>query len=111
MKNTSANKVRYNTLQASHNSTLQVLPKELQAGAIKAIARCVAVGGTLLVIARGREMSDPSGNMPWPLLKADVDSFNQYGLKAEAFEDYVDGETPPVRRFRAEFSKAAPSTA
>jgi SAM-dependent methyltransferase len=40
-------------------NTLQVLPKTLRAEAMVSIARCLAAKGTLLVIARARENTDP----------------------------------------------------
>ncbi len=80
--------------------TLQVLPAEVRAAAIPTVARYVAPGGDLLVIARGREPSDPPGTMPWPLLRSELDGFTKAGLEERSFEDFFDEETPPVRRFR-----------
>ena len=85
--------------------TLQVLPPILRAKAIQCIASFVASGGTLLVIARGKEVSEPEGKMPWPLTRAELLLFNNYGLKEVSFEDYMDSEQPPVRRFRAAYMK------
>jgi hypothetical protein len=81
--------------------TLQVLPPDLRPKAIMRIARFVAPNGMLLVIARGRDPNDHPGNMPWPLIRSEIDSLRSYGLAEASFEDYVDAETPPVRRFRA----------
>ena len=67
------------------------------------MASFVAPGGTLLVIARGREPSEPEGKMPWPLTKEELCSFRTYGLEEIAFEDFMDSEEPPVRRFRATY--------
>ncbi len=80
--------------------TLQVLPPDVRAEAISRVARFVAPAGDLLVIARGREPSDPPGAMPWPLVKTELDAFRAAGLEELRFEDFVDAETPPVRRFR-----------
>ena len=44
--------------------TLQVLTPALRRNAVRQVAGFVAPGGTLLVIARGREPSDPEGTMP-----------------------------------------------
>lgn len=85
--------------------TLQVLPPDLRADAIEAIASFVAPGGTLLVIARGREPNEPRGRMPWPLTRGELALFQGWGLKETSFEDYMDNEQPPVRRFRATYSR------
>lgn len=85
--------------------TLQVLPPDLRADAIRCVASFVAPGGTLLVIARGREASEPTGNMPWPLTKRELSLFKKHGLDEVSFEDYVDNEEPPVRRFRATYRR------
>ncbi len=82
-------------------NTLQVLPKTLRSEAMTSIARCVAPGGTLLVIARGREASDPPGSMPWPLMRKELLVFEHVGLHLEDFKDFLDAETPSVRRFQA----------
>lgn len=83
--------------------TLQVLPAELRSAAIQRIARFVAPGGTLLVIARGREADDDAGTMPWPLLHSELAEFGKSGLTEVRFEDFVDSEEPPVRRFLVEY--------
>jgi len=81
--------------------TLQVLPPRLRDEAIERVASFVAPGGTLLVVCRGREPGGDQGAMPWPLTQEELDRFFQHGLRQISFEDYVDQETPPVRRFRA----------
>lgn len=85
--------------------TLQVLPAEVRAAAIPNVARYVAPGGELLVIARGREPGDPTGAMPWPLLRSELDGFARAGLAETSFEDFIDTETPPVRRFRVHYRR------
>lgn len=85
--------------------TLQVLPPAARPHAIAALRRLVAPGGTLLVVARGREAHDPAGEMPWPLTRAEVDAIAAGPLRLAAFEDFLDDEDPPVRRFRAEFRR------
>ena len=86
-------------------NTLQVLPSELRPAAISAMVNCVTPGGSLLVIARGREPNDGQGSMPWPLIKGDLELFVQSGLKLISFEDFFDEEEPPVRRFRVQYRK------
>jgi ubiquinone/menaquinone biosynthesis C-methylase UbiE len=83
--------------------TLQVLPPILRAKAVRCITSFVASSGTLLVITRGREPSDPEGKMPWPLTKNEMSLFGAYGLKEVSLEDFMDNEEPPVRRFRATY--------
>ena len=85
--------------------TLQVLPPDLRARAIEAIASFVAPGGTLLVIARGREPNEPEGKMPWPLTMDEISLFRNHELKETSFEDYMDHEDPPVRRYRATYCR------
>ena len=85
--------------------TLQVLTEALRKPAVEWISGFVAPGGTLLVIARGREMTDPPGDMPWPLTENEVKQFGAHGLKEISFENFFDKEDPPVRRFRAEYMR------
>ena len=86
--------------------TLQVLPPELRAKAIEQIAGYVAPGGTLVVICRGREPEDDPGQMPWPVVKDELSLFEQQGLQEVSFEDFIDDENPPVRRFRAIYKRS-----
>jgi SAM-dependent methyltransferase len=86
--------------------TVQVLRGEARERAIAGTADLVAPGGTLLVIARAREESDDPGRMPWPLTRAEIESFP---LPAVRIEDLYDDEDPPVRRWRAEFRRPAGS--
>lgn len=85
--------------------TLQVLVPALRIRAMDELAKMVATGGTLLVVCRGRNPSDPEGAMPWPLTVAELHRFENRGLELVGFEDYHDDEDPPVRRFRAQYRK------
>ncbi len=85
--------------------TLQALPDSLRSQALQQIADCVAPGGQLLVISRGRDTTDPPGQLPYPLLKSEVLQFVEAGLSLVSFEDYWDQESPPIRRFRATFQR------
>jgi len=87
--------------------TLQVLPPSLRRAAISYIAAFVASHGTLLVVSRGRESDEPQGDMPWPLTKEELTDFLRLGLKQVSFEDYLDDEEPPVRRFRVVYRREA----
>ena len=88
--------------------TLQVFkPAEVRHRAASRLAAFPRPGGTLLVICRGREPSDPEGQMPWPLLREELSAFEKCGLKQVSFEDFWDPhETPPVRRFRALYTRS-----
>jgi SAM-dependent methyltransferase len=85
--------------------TLQVLPPPARAEAVAALRRCVAPGGTLLVVARGREPDEPPGELPWPLTRTEVEAIAAPDLALVAFEDFLDAEDPPVRRLRARFRR------
>lgn len=85
--------------------TLQVLPQNLRAGAMKQMTRFIRPGGGLLVVCRGREENDPKGEMPWPLVKGELDEFDRLGLRRKEFRDFMDNESPPVRRFLAYYSR------
>jgi len=85
-------------------NTLQVLPANLRPHAIENLAGFLCPGALLLVVARGREPSDPEGQMPWPLTRAELAAFAAAGLEELSFEDLLNLEDPgepPVRRFRA----------
>jgi len=86
-------------------NTLQVLPEELRTAAMKSTADFLAESGDLLVIARAREPEEDRGTMPWPLTRVELAEFEGLGLTQILFEDFLDDETPPVRRFRVHHRK------
>ncbi len=88
--------------------TLQVLPASLRPRAIRGATSFVAPGGTLLVVARARDDGDGPGEMPWPLSRAELALAEDEGLELVSLEDYVDGEEPAARRFRAAFRLGGP---
>lgn len=94
---------RYGLVVESY--TLQVLPPDLRQDAMWLLAGLLAPGGTLLVICRGRDADDPSGELPWPLTRDEFGTFVEAGLAESSFEDYIEAEEPPVRRFRATYRK------
>lgn len=81
-------------------NTLQVLPAEARAAGLGAMLSCLRPGGRLLLCARGREAHEPEGQLPWPLLKTELTESTPAGFTVESFEDLIDSEDPPVRRFR-----------
>jgi hypothetical protein len=86
--------------------TLQALPPEPRGRAMKGVADFMAPSGRLLVICRGRDAHETEGSLPWPLTRADLARFvDEGGLVEESFEDYVEAEDPPVRRFRCVFRR------
>jgi SAM-dependent methyltransferase len=84
--------------------TLQSLPVELHRMAIAQIVQCVAPQGTVLAIARGREETEPLIHLPFPLTINEFKHFETCGMTLESFEDYLDQEDPPQRRFRGLYS-------
>jgi hypothetical protein len=95
-----------NSIFVFEANTLQALPSELRAVAITKVPDFVAPGGHLLVIARGREPFEPEGEAPWPLIRAEFSALPRAGLTEISFEDFLDQETPPVRRFRALYKRS-----
>ena len=90
--------------------TLQVLTGAARRTAIARTAQLVAPGGRLLVIAGARDEHDDPGQMPWPLTRAEIESFRRYGLSEHSVVDFLDDEDQGlVRRWRAWFT--APNTA
>lgn len=81
----------------------QVFPFKYRPRVMKQIARFVAPGGTLLVICRGREPQESEGLMPWPLMKEEFEILKACSLNEVLFEDFLDEEDPPARRFRAAY--------
>ncbi len=80
--------------------TVQPLPMRLRSAALAAVARLVAPGGQLLFISRAREPDEQTDGPPWPLTRDDIAELTRDGLNVSSFEDYMDDEDPPVRRFR-----------
>jgi SAM-dependent methyltransferase len=84
--------------------TIQVLQGQARRECAGSIGRMVAPGGRLLVVARGRGEEDPVGSMPWPLTRAELDSFVVPGLELDSLDEVLEPGDPPVRRFVAEFA-------
>ncbi|MFI7217240.1 class I SAM-dependent methyltransferase [Micromonospora maritima] len=83
---------------------VQALPVGLRARATAAVGRLVAPGGTLLVIAAGRRPGEAVDGPPWPLTRAEVESFGAADLTPALVEEITapDGGL----RWRAEFHRA-----
>jgi SAM-dependent methyltransferase len=78
--------------------TLQAMPLDLRSRAIEAVGR---LGRNVLIICRGRDETDPPGQLPWPLTRADLERLTDTGLSIVSFEDFDDPYDPGKRRFRA----------
>ncbi|WP_129666270.1 class I SAM-dependent methyltransferase [Phytoactinopolyspora endophytica] len=83
--------------------TVQALPDPPRGDAIPAVSRLVAPGGKLLVIAMARHNRSEPGGPPWPLTRAEVESFAVDGVVAERIEDV---RTAERQRWRALFHRA-----
>ncbi len=87
--------------------TLQVLPPPARAVATAKLASLVAPGGRLLVLCRARDRDEPEGQVPWPLTREELSGFVAQGLAELSCDSFLDGESPPVRRFRALYQRPA----
>jgi SAM-dependent methyltransferase len=85
--------------------TVQSMPIAYHADATVNVARTVADGGTLLVIATARDERDgiPDGP-PWPLTRAEIDAFAVDGLTPVEIEEVLEPGVPA--RWRAVFRRA-----
>ena len=87
--------------------TLQAIPLPDRDAGFGPVADCVAPGGTLLAVMRGRDDAadvDAEGP-PWLISRAECVAFEGRGLTLESWEDFLDDATPPNRRFRAVFRR------
>ena len=82
--------------------TVQSLPDPPRPAAIASVRHMVGAGGTLLVIATARDGADRVHGPPWPLTRAEVESFARDGLRPERIEQLA-GDP---RHWRAEFRRA-----
>jgi hypothetical protein len=87
--------------------TLQVLTGAARRTAFARTGQLVAPGGRLLVIAGARDEHDDPGKMPWPLTRAEIESFREHGLSEHSIADVLDEEEDRglVRRWRAWFTR------
>jgi|SRR6478609_6518394 SAM-dependent methyltransferase len=85
--------------------TLQTLPAPLRQHLLQRISACLAPGGTLIVICRGRDEDAPEGELPWKLTWNELDGPLTPALDRIGSDDLLDDETPPQRRFRAVYRR------
>jgi SAM-dependent methyltransferase len=91
--------------------TVQSMPVAFHAQAIANVARMVAPGGTLIVVAKARDGDRPVDGPPWPLTRTELEEFAADGLDAVRIEDVRRPGVPA--QWRAEFRRdpADPITA
>lgn len=70
--------------------TIQALPIARRSEVMANVANFVAPAGQLLVVCRGRDPQEDPGTMPWPLTRAELAEFEQFGLREISFEDVRD---------------------
>ena len=89
------------------SNNVQALPAPIRSRAIANVAPMVAPGGTLLVLAAAATSAAADGP-PWPLTRAEVESFAAEGLSVVSIEEIPDTDDKLVVRWRAEFRHAPP---
>lgn len=86
--------------------TFQALPLAIRPAAMDHTASLVKPGGKLVVICRGRDEDEPASKLPFPLLRIELDRLvTLSGFVEQQFEDFMDDEAPPVRRFMAVYER------
>jgi SAM-dependent methyltransferase len=94
---------RFDLVVESNN--VQALPARIRSRAIANVAPMVAPGGTLLVLAAAATDGDPADGPPWPLTRAEVESFAAPGLAVVSIEEIPDAADKLIVRWRAEFRR------
>jgi SAM-dependent methyltransferase len=88
--------------------TVQALPASVRPAAIAAVASLVAPAGTLLVISGAREERETVDGPPWPLTRAEVESFATGGVELVRLEEpAAEPGRPWSRAWRAELRRTA----
>ena len=86
--------------------TLQTLREPYRSQAFAALVACLAPGGRLFVLGRGRREGEPINPPPWPLLRSELKRLADEGLSEESFEDFVvRRKGRDVRHFRAVYRR------
>jgi 2-polyprenyl-3-methyl-5-hydroxy-6-metoxy-1,4-benzoquinol methylase len=83
--------------------TIQSLPVKFREKMIEAVAKTLAPGGKLLVVAhqKQREFDGP----PWPLTKEQIDMFKNHDLKELEFDIHTEESNISNSRFRVLYQK------
>lgn len=86
--------------------TLQAMPTGPRPQAIERIAEFVAPGGELLIVTRGKLPEEELGDqLPWPLLRAELDAFEGHGLECARFDEKIEQDELSMRRWRAVYRR------
>jgi SAM-dependent methyltransferase len=85
--------------------TTQSLPLRLRPTVVLHVGRFVAPEGKLLVLAVARDSDEPVDGPPWPLGRADIESFAVEGLEVLNIEEIRD--PPGTHHWRAVFTRPA----
>ncbi|MFI6172060.1 class I SAM-dependent methyltransferase [Nocardia sp. NPDC051052] len=83
--------------------TVQSMPVSLRAVATANVARMVAPGGELVVIAGIREEAAEVDGPPWPLTRSEIDAFAVGDLRSIRVEQVSPAGRPGFTRWRAVF--------
>jgi SAM-dependent methyltransferase len=83
--------------------TTQSLPVRLRPTVVLHVGRFVGPGGRLVVLAAASEADESVDGPPWPLSRADVESFAVEGLELVSIEEFRD--PPDTHRWRAVFAR------
>ena len=84
--------------------TVQSLPQPPRRAAIGQVGPFVAPGGTLLVIAAGRDPETDFAGPPWPLTRDEIDAFVVDGLTIGNLEELREPDDP-IFRWRVEIHR------
>ena len=87
--------------------TIQAMPRSVRAAAIRNVASFVAPAGTLLGVAWVDEGASPDDDplAPWPLTRADIESFADHGLEPVSVAVADVPDQPDERRWLAQFRR------
>jgi SAM-dependent methyltransferase len=85
--------------------TTQSLPVRLRPTVVLHVGRFVAPGGKLVVLAVARDVGEAVDGPPWPLSRADIESFAVEGLEVLSLDEIRD--PPGTHHWRAVFSRPA----
>ena len=90
-------------------NTLQAVHPDLRSQAAAGVVSLIRPRGTVLAICRGRDEGGPHPERPpFPLSPAELNAlFAAHGLAPlRELDDFLDEESPPVRRLRGAFRRA-----